>query len=121
MDGEARVSAVVSILDAERSLEETVKSVFAQTFRNWKLLLIDERSTDGSTAIARGYAEEYPQTVRYLEQFRHRRRGQSASRNTEIRNANGEHIAAFEHDDVWPPDRLDHVVQRVNSFGETAC
>jgi glycosyltransferase involved in cell wall biosynthesis len=42
MDGKARVSVVVSILNAERFLAETVESVSAQTFKNWELLLVDD-------------------------------------------------------------------------------
>ena len=110
MVGQVRVSVVVSILNAERFLQETVESVLAQSYQNWELLLVDDGSTDGSPAIARGYADKFPQTVRYLEHHQHRRRGQSASRNLGMRTASGEFIATLDHDDVWLPNKLERQV-----------
>jgi glycosyltransferase involved in cell wall biosynthesis len=120
MDGEVGVSVVVSILNAERFLAETVESVFAQTFKNWELLLIDDGSADASPAIARGYTAKYPQIVRYLEHYRHRRRGQGASRNLGIRNATGEYIATLDHDDVWLPNKLERQVAILDLHPEAA-
>jgi len=120
MDVKARVSVIVCTLNAERFLAETVESVFAQTFKNWELLFVDDGSADGSTAIAQGYAAKYPQTVRYLEHFGHRRRGQGASRNMGIKNAIGEYIAILDHDDVWLPNKLERQVAILDSRPEVA-
>ena len=120
MDAKARVSVIVCILNAERFLAETVESVFAQTFKNWELLFVDDGSADGSTAIALGYAAQYPKTVRYLEHFGHRRRGQGASRNLGIKNATGEYIAILDHDDVWLPNKLERQVAILDSRPEAA-
>jgi glycosyltransferase involved in cell wall biosynthesis len=120
MDGKTQVSVVVSFLNAERFLAEAIESVFSQTFKSWELLLVDDGSTDNSTKIARGYAAKYPQTVRYLEHYRHRRRGQGASRNLGIRNATGEYIATLDHDDVWLPNKLERQVAILDSHPEAA-
>jgi glycosyltransferase involved in cell wall biosynthesis len=110
MNGGPRVSVIISILNAERFLAETIESVFAQTFKNWELLLIDDGSTDDSAAMAQGYAAKYPQSVRYLEHYGHRRRGQGASRNLGIRGAAGEFVATLDHDDIWLPNKLERQV-----------
>ena len=39
--------------DAARFMEEAIQSVLAQTWTDWELLLVDDGSTDQSTAIAR--------------------------------------------------------------------
>jgi cellulose synthase/poly-beta-1,6-N-acetylglucosamine synthase-like glycosyltransferase len=46
------ISAII-FFDEERFLEEAIESVFAQTYDNWELLLVDDESTDDSTTIAR--------------------------------------------------------------------
>ncbi|TMA78856.1 MAG: glycosyltransferase [Deltaproteobacteria bacterium] len=57
------VSVVIIFLNAERFIQEAIESVFAQTYDHWELLLVDDGSSDGSTAIARRYAERHPEKV----------------------------------------------------------
>ena len=107
---EPRVSVVMIFLDAARFMEESIESVLAQTFGRWELLLVDDGSTDGSTEIARRYAERHPGRIRYLEHDGHQNRGMSASRNRGIRHARGEYIALLDADDVYLPEKLEHQV-----------
>lgn len=100
------VSAVIIFLNGERFIGEAIESVLAQAYANWELLLVDDGSTDGATAIARSYAERFPDRVRYLEHDGHANRGMSASRNLGIRHARGEFIAFLDADDVWLPNKL---------------
>jgi glycosyltransferase involved in cell wall biosynthesis len=116
MTGEERdarpglVSVITIFLDAKAFLEEAIGSVLAQTYADWELLLVDDGSTDGSTALARQYAEQHPARVRYLEHPEHRNLGMSASRNLGILEARGEFIALLDADDVWLPGKLERQV-----------
>jgi SAM-dependent methyltransferase len=104
------VSVVVIFLDAERFLREAIESVFAQTHEPWELLLVDDGSTDRSTAIAREYAGRHPGRVRYLEHEGHRNRGKGASRNLGIEHAKGEYVGFVDADDVLLPRALEEQV-----------
>lgn len=112
------VSAVIIFLDTERYIEEAIESVLAQTYENWELLLVDDGSTDGSTAIAQGYAQAYPGKVRYLEHPGHENRGMSASRNLGARHAQGEYVAFLDADDAWLPRKLEDQVEILDSRPE---
>ena len=94
------VTTIIIFLDAERYFEEAIASVFAQTYPHWELLLVDDGSTDGSTAIARHYAMQYQTRVRYLEHPGHQNRGMSATRNLGVKHARGRYIAFVDADDV---------------------
>lgn len=100
------VSVVIIFLNSERFLTEAIESVRGQTFTNWELLLVDDGSTDASSAIARGYAGREPDRVRYLEHDGHVNRGMSASRNLGVDRARGAWIAFIDSDDVWKADHL---------------
>jgi glycosyltransferase involved in cell wall biosynthesis len=112
------MNSVMIFLNAEKFIEEAIESVFAQTYDNWELLLVDDGSTDDSTQIALRYAERYPEKVRYLEHPGHRNRGMSASRNLGIGQAKGEYIGFLDADDVWLPHTLEQQVAILNSHPE---
>jgi glycosyltransferase involved in cell wall biosynthesis len=100
------VSAVIIFLDAERWLAEAIASVRAQTFADWELLLVDDGSRDGGTALARAEAARDPDRVRYVEHPGHANRGMSAARNLGLRHARGSAVGFCDADDVWLPDKL---------------
>jgi glycosyltransferase involved in cell wall biosynthesis len=104
------VSVVLIFLDAAPYLDEAIASVLAQTYPVWELLLVDDGSTDGSTVIARRYAEQYPDKVRYLEHAGHRNLGMSASRNAGLFEARGAYLALLDADDIWRPHKLQEQV-----------
>lgn len=112
------VSGIIIFLNGEKFIEEAIASVFAQTYDNWELLLVDDGSTDNSTEIAKQYAQKYPEKVRYLEHENHQNRGMSATRNLGIRHAKGEYIAFLDADDVWLPQKLERQVAILESKPE---
>jgi glycosyltransferase involved in cell wall biosynthesis len=99
------VSVVTPFLDAERFLEEAIESVLAQQYPEWELLLVDDGSTDASTAIAKRAADEDAR-VRYLEHPGHANRGKNAARNLAIERARGRYVTFLDSDDVWFRDTL---------------
>jgi len=114
------VTVVMIFLNAERFIEEAIESVFAQSYDEWELLLVDDGSTDNSTRVALRYAEQYPNKARYFEHADHENLGMSASRNLGISNGRGELIAFLDADDVWMPEKLEEQVDILNSHTEAA-
>jgi glycosyltransferase involved in cell wall biosynthesis len=112
------VSVITIFLNEEQFMEEAVKSVFAQSYSNWELLLVDDGSTDRSTGMAQEYARRFPARVRYLEHENHKNRGMSASRNLGLKYASGEFVAFLDADDVWLPHKLEQQVEIFQSQPE---
>jgi glycosyltransferase involved in cell wall biosynthesis len=120
MSNPALVSAIIIFLNAEQFLAEAVESVFVQTYPHWELLLVDDDSTDGSTAIAQRYAAQRPDQVRYLEHPGHQNRGMSASRNLGISHAAGDYMAFLDADDIWLPNKLQEQIAILNAYPAAA-
>ncbi|MEZ5291892.1 MAG: glycosyltransferase [Vicinamibacterales bacterium] len=114
------VSVVTIFKDAERFLALAVESVLLQSYDRWELLLVDDGSTDGSTALARRFAEEFPGRIRYLEHEGHGWRGMSATRNLGTRHARGELVAFLDADDVWLPEKLERQVALMTAAPDVA-
>ena len=110
------VSVVLIFFNADKFLDEAVESVFAQSYQDWELLLVDDGSTDTSSQIARRYAERNGERVRYFEHPGHLNRGMSASRNLGIRHVRGEYIALLDADDIWLPKKLEHQVSILKTY-----
>jgi glycosyltransferase involved in cell wall biosynthesis len=114
------VTSIIIFLNGERYIQEAIESILNQTYEHWELMLVDDGSTDGSTAIAKQYAEQYPAKIRYLEHPGHQNRGMSASRNLGIRSGMGEYIAFLDADDIWLPHKLEEQVPLLESQPKAA-
>lgn len=106
MDQTPLVSVIITFLNEERFLPESVQSVLAQTYQNWELILVDDGSTDGSVALAKGFAEKHPGKIFYCEHPGHTNHGLSASRNAGIAASRGSLVAFLDADDIWLPQKM---------------
>ncbi len=112
------VSGITIFFNGENFLEEAIRSVLAQTYANWELLLVDDGSKDSSTETAQRYARAHPDRIRYLEHSNHENRGKSASRNLGLCNSRGKYIAFLDHDDIWLPNKLEDQVALLEAHPE---
>lgn len=99
------VSVVVPFFDAARHLAETLESVRAQSFTDWELLLVDDGSSDGGTAIAAAASRRDPR-IRLLSHRHGAHLGAFASRLLGARRARASVLALLDADDVWEPRYL---------------
>jgi glycosyltransferase involved in cell wall biosynthesis len=114
------VSCIVIFLDAEGFLQEAIDSIVAQTYGHWELLLVDDGSSDGSTAVAQRAAASQPDRIRYLEHPGHVNCGMSASRNRGATAARGDYLAFLDADDVWVPNKLSEQVEIMEAWPQAA-
>ena len=99
------VSVIIPFFNATDWLEETIRSVLAQDFRDFEIALVDDGSTDESTTIARYFSDRYS-NILYVEHERHANQGVACSRNLGIGKTRGEYIATLDADDYWEPNKL---------------
>ena len=105
----ALVSVIVIFLNAERFISEAIDSVIGQSYSTWELILVDDGSADGSSTIARAYADRRS-NITYVEHPGHGNLGTGPSRNLGITQARGNYVAFLDSDDVWLPRKLEEQV-----------
>lgn len=112
------VSVITIFHNEETYLPEAVTSVAAQDGVEWELLLVDDGSTDGSSAWARDRAEADPGRIRYLTHPDGKNHGMSATRNVGIRQARGRWLTFLDADDVWRPGKLSRQLETLSAHPE---
>ena len=98
------VDVIIPAYNISRHLPTALESVMLQTFQNWRIVVVDDGSTDGTEAVLKPFFDRLGTRLTYLKQ---RNQGPSAARNTGIRHTSGELIALLDGDDLWVPDRLE--------------
>lgn len=98
---EARVSIVIPVFNAEAFIDQTLSSVFGQTFHEFHVIAVNDGSTDASAAILRRFRDE-----RLFVVDQHNSGGPARPRNVGIGLSSGEYVALFDADDVMKPDKL---------------
>lgn len=96
------VSVIMPSYNTAQYIEESIKSVCAQTYTNWELIIVDDCSTDNTDEIVASIKDE---RIRYLKNEKNC--GAAVSRNRALREAKGKWIAFLDSDDLWEPNKLE--------------
>lgn len=97
-----RVSVIIPIYNAEKYVRETLASVFAQTYKNIEIVLVDDCSKDKSAEIITKLKEQHPEIIYFLQPHN---MGAGAARNKALELATGQYVAFLDSDDVWFPQK----------------
>ena len=114
------VAILLSTFNGERYLQEQLKSIANQSYRDWLLLWRDDGSSDESRAIMAQFAAQagYGRCIEIKNPGL--RLGASKSFLTLLREAEGYPFVAFaDQDDVWLPSKLERAVTYLRSVAET--
>jgi teichuronic acid biosynthesis glycosyltransferase TuaG len=103
MDKKPSVSVITPAYNAARFIRETIKSVQAQTFTDWEMIVIDDCSTDDTKDVVEEEAIKDPR-IRLIRMDKNS--GQARARNRGIREARGKYMAFLDSDDLWLPEKL---------------
>lgn len=111
INNEEFVSIVMPAFNCEKYIAESIKSVLAQTYKNWELIVIDDGSKDNTCEIIKEFAKKDPRIKPITNE---KNIGVSATRNRGIDLALGDWIAFLDSDDIWSPTKLEKQIKIAN-------
>ncbi len=121
----ATVDVIVPAFNAAKTLPFALESVIAQAFHDWRILLVDDGSTDNTAQVVAPFLDRLGPRIQYIRQ---ENRGLPAARNTAIRAATAEFLALLDADDAWMPCRLAESVKTLRerpraslAYGGVTC
>lgn len=106
------VSVIMPTYNCGRFIAESIRSVLAQTYTNWELIIVDDCSTDNTKEIVRGFDDA---RIRFLQNEQNE--GAAVTRNKALRAAKGQYIAFLDSDDLWAPDKLARQIAFMEQHG----
>lgn len=107
------VSIIMPSYNTDKFIAETIKSVLAQTYTKWELIIVDDCSADNTDAVVAAFLSDT--RIRYIKNKKNS--GAAASRNRALREAKGKWIAFLDSDDLWTPTKLEKQIAFMKEHG----
>lgn len=101
------VSIITPTYNCARFIEETIRSVQAQTYQNWEMIISDDCSTDNTREIIAPYLDS-DKRIKYICNAKNS--GAAITRNNALKLAQGRWIAFLDSDDLWLPEKLERQI-----------
>ena len=109
-----KISIIMPAYNAGRYIEASIKSIQAQTYTNWELLVISDGSTDETVDIVNKLMKSDTRIKCYEQE----NAGVSAARNTGLDKAVGKYISFLDADDLWEPIILEKLYEAMQAAEE---
>ena len=106
------ISVIIPLYNKEAGIATALRSVLAQTYQDFEIVVVDDGSTDGSVAIVETFNDT---RIRLIRQ---QNAGVSAARNRGIAEAKGEYVSLLDADDEWMPEFLEEIRTLQTTFPE---
>lgn len=107
-----KVSIIIPVYNAEKYLCDTIRSIQAQTQKDWEAIIVDDCSTDSTSTLCEELAREDPR-LKYVRQPANG--GPSAARNAGLNMALGTYLAFVDSDDTIENDFLQKMLDAAES------
>lgn len=96
------VSVITTAYNRAKDLCNAIKSIKAQTFTDWEMVIVDDGSTDDTSETVAPFLAD--RRIKYLHQDN---TGVARARNRGAREAQGKYLAFLDSDDQWLPEKLE--------------
>ncbi|WP_149302966.1 glycosyltransferase [Pareuzebyella sediminis] len=108
------VSILIPFKDSEPFFEECIESILGQSYTQWQVLAVNDRSQDQSLARVKAYAKKDPR----IKVFENQGKGIIEALRTAYSESNGNLITRMDSDDIMTPNRLRVMVDALRHKGK---
>ncbi|MBL1407805.1 glycosyltransferase family 2 protein [Sphingobacterium faecale] len=99
------ISVVIPCYNSEKTILETVNSVFSQNFEDFEIIMVDDGSIDNTLRLIRQFGDNPKVTI-----FSQENKGQSSARNTGLKHVRGKYVFFLDSDDLLANNYMEECV-----------
>ena len=100
----AEIGIILATYNGEKYLREQLDSILSNTFKDYEIHICDDGSTDGTIAIAKEYAEKYPQITVWQNE---KNQGYTGNFLKAVQRETAPYFMFCDQDDIWKPDKIE--------------
>lgn len=108
------VSIITPTYNCAKFIARTLDSVQAQTYQNWEMIIVDDRSQDNTKEIVEEYSKN---DARIQYHLLDENSGAAVARTTAMKLAKGAYMAFLDSDDIWLPEKLEKQIAWMEENG----
>lgn len=101
------ISVIIPVYNADKTLEQTIRSVLDQTYSHFEIIIIDDGSDYSYTSILQSLSDKR------ISYFKLRHANANVARNFGISKSTGDYIAMLDADDIWLPNHLESCLRTI--------
>lgn len=105
------ISIVIPLYNKAHTIVNTLSSVFAQTYMDYEVVIVDDGSTDKSVQVIEEHFDDI--RIRIIQQ---ENKGVSVARNRGVDESKGDYVAFLDGDDEWHPEYLQTMVELIRQY-----
>lgn len=106
------VSIITPTYNCGDYIADTIRSVLAQTYKDWEMIIVDDCSSDNTKEVVDGFNDSRIKYHRLANNS-----GAAVARTEAMRLADGEYMAFLDSDDLWMPDKLERQLRFMTEKG----
>lgn len=110
------VSVVLSVYNVEEYLEDCIKSLLAQTYQDYEVIIINDGSTDNSEQICKKYEKN-----KNIFVYSKKNEGLGYARNSGLSHVRGEYVLFLDSDDLFKPTLIENLVKNLRPSTIDTC
>lgn len=107
-----KISIIIPVYNAEQYIDNCLKSLIGQTYKNIEIILVDDGSKDSSYDICLEYSKKYS----FIKIFHKTNGGPSSARNFGINKASGDYICFVDSDDAVSKNYIEKLLENNADF-----
>jgi len=98
-----KIDIILPNFNSSDFIKETIKSIIDQTFKNWKLIIVDDCSDKKTKTILKKFSKNKKIKIFWLK----KNKGAGYCRNYAIKKSKSPYLAFIDSDDIWKKDKLE--------------
>jgi teichuronic acid biosynthesis glycosyltransferase TuaG len=101
-----KIDIILPVYNSKNFIFHAINSIISQTYKNWKLIIVDDKSNDGTRELIEQFirSSKYKKKILFIKNDKNI--GQGLARNLALKKTNSKYIAFIDSDDIWEKNKL---------------